>query len=331
MKEVGLRMVISICIVNYNGRDFLPACIESVLASDFSGAVEIIVIDNGSTDGSIGLVRELFPDIELIESGRNEGFAAANNKAFGRSSGSFVLFLNPDTIVQEHSLGQMVSFLEAEEGAAACGCRLYHPESGLVESSARSDPDLLPLFWNLTYIDRLFPTSPFFSRYLMTHADDREARHTDWITGACMLVRSDVFEKVGGFDARFFMYCEDIDLCYRMRQAGWSVVYYPSAAIGHYRGMSSARHRGEGEGRLSVWGARQYSRSVLLFYALHCGKTKTLILRIMLIATSLIKAAGWITVGSLMRGWRIGSSRARSYCAMSAPAFERIALGRKGD
>lgn len=324
-------MVLSVCIVNYNGRDFLPACIKSVMESDLDGGVEIVVVDNHSTDGSVELIRERFPGVTIIENERNAGFASANNRAFDSAGGRFVLFLNPDTVVPPDGLRRMVLFLEEDDGTAACGCRLFHPDTGRVESSARSDPELLPLFWNLTYIDRLFPSSPFFARYLMTHAEELETRDADWVTGACLLIRSDVFEQVGGFDPRFFMYCEDIDLCYRIRREGWRVRYYPAVSIGHYRGLSSARHRDAGEGELSLWGARQYARSVLMFYAGHYGKIKTVMLRIVLIATSLFKAACWITVGSLTRGWMKGSSRARSYCAMMAPAFSGIGPRTEGD
>ncbi len=324
-------MVLSVCIVNYNGRDFLPACIESVLESDLDGVPEIVVVDNRSTDGSVELIRERFPGVTIIENARNTGFASANNRAFDAAGGRFVLFLNPDTVVPPDGLRRMVSFLEKSEGTAACGCRLFHPDTGRVESSARSYPELLPLFWNLTYIDRLFPSSPFFARYLMTHVPELETRDADWVTGACLLIRSEVFERVGGFDSRFFMYCEDIDFCYRIRRAGWRVRYYPAVSIGHYRGLSSARHRSAGEGELSVWGARQYAESVLIFYSGHYGKIKTVMLRMILIATSLLKAACWITVGSLTRGWVKGSSRARSYCAMIEPALMEIGPRTKGD
>lgn len=324
-------MVLSVCIVNYNGGYFLPACIESVIESDIEGGLEIIVVDNGSADGSVKLVRERFPDVVLIENGRNDGFASANNRAFASAGGRFVLFLNPDTVVPPDALGRMISFLEEEEGTAACGCRLFHPDTGRVEPSARSDPELIPLFWNLTYIDRLFPSSPFFARYLMTHAPELEIRDADWVTGACLLVRSEVFRLVGGFDSRFFMYCEDIDLCYRIRRAGWRIRYYPAVSVGHYRGLSSALHRRENEGELGVWGARQYSRSVMMFYEWHYGSIKTAVLRMVLISTSLFKAVGWITVGSIVKGWKEGSSRARSYCSMMAPAFGRIQSGKGTD
>lgn len=324
-------MVLTVCIVNYNGGEFLPACIESVLESDLDSVPEIVVVDNRSTDGSMELIRKRFPGVRIIENERNTGFASANNRASDSAAGRFLLFLNPDTVVPPDGLRRMVSFLESRDGTAACGCRLIHPETGRVESSARSDPELLPLLWNLTYIDRLFPSSPFFARYLMTHAQELEERDADWVTGACLLVRSDVFEQVGGFDSSFFMYCEDIDLCYRIRRAGWRICYYPAVSIGHYRGLSSAQHRGAGEGELSIWGARQYAGSVLMFYAKHYGNMKTVLLRIVLTVTSLFKAAVWITVGSLTRGWLNGSSRARSYCAMMAPAFERIPPRTEGD
>jgi GT2 family glycosyltransferase len=323
-------MILSVCIVNYNGRDFLPACIESLFGSDMQGGFEVVVVDNGSTDGSVELVRERFPDVTIIESGRNDGFAAASNIAFDSARGGYVLFLNPDTIVPPDALRRMVDFMEGDDGTVVCGCRLYNPITGRVESSARSYPELLPLFWNLTYMDRLFPSNAFFSRYLMTSCSEYRVRDTDWVTGACMLVRADAFEQIGRFDTRYFMYCEDIDICYRVKLAGWRIRYYPDVSIGHYRGLSSARHRTEGEGELSMWGAAQFARSILLFYDEHYGTARTILLRAILIITSLFKAACWISVGSMVRGWKRGSSRAKSYCAMIVPAATRIRPHGKG-
>ena len=138
-----------------------------------------------------------------------------------------------------------------------------------------------------------------------------------------MLGRREAVERVGGFDARFFMYCEDIDLCYRIRSAGWSVYYLPDATVGHFRGQSSDRLKERGEGALSRWGARQYTRSMIRFYQQHRGGASTLLLRSILVLTSIIKAAGWLTVGAVTRGASEGWSRARSYASMVAPALSR--------
>jgi GT2 family glycosyltransferase len=318
-------MDLSVCIVNWNGGDFLPSCVRSVYEGAGNLELEVIIVDNGSTDGSAVEIERLFPEATVIDHGRNDGFAAANNIAIGRSGGRYLLFLNPDTVVDSGSIELMVSFLDEEKTAGALGCKLYHPDTGSVESSARSDPDPLPLLWNLVYIDRLFPRSPLFGRYRMSNRSEDERREVDWVTGACMLARREAIEEVGGFDTRFFMYCEDIDICLRMRTNGWKVYYLPEAEVGHYRGRSSEQLGGEGEGALSMWGAGQYTRSIIRFYRKHYGGKRTALLRVMLIITSLLKAIGWLTVGTATRGAREGWSRARSYAAMIPPALSVIA------
>lgn len=323
-------MDLSVCIVNWNGRDFLPACVGSVYVGAGGLETEVIIVDNGSTDGSAAEIKRLFPRAEVVERGRNDGFAAANNIAIGRSSGRHLLFLNPDTVVERGSIERMTAFLDTEEGIGAIGCKLYHPVTGEVESSARSHPHPVPLLWSLLYLDRLFPRSRLFGRYRMSYMPDDAPREVDWVTGACMLARREAVEMVGGFDAGFFMYCEDIDICYRIRAKGWGIHYLPDAAVGHYRGRSSGKLRGEREGALSVWGARQYARSIVRLYGKHHGVAGRILLRAILVATSLLKAAGWMTVGVLTRGIREGTSRARSYAAMIPPALSRVEPRRKG-
>lgn len=318
-------MDLSVCIVNWNGGDFLRSCVGSVYECAGSLELEVIIVDNGSTDGSAAEIGRLFPEATIIEHGRNDGFAAANNIAIDRSSGRYLLFLNPDTVADPGSIERMVSFLDEETATGALGCKLYNPITGSVESSARSNPDPLPLFWNLIYLDRLFPSNRIFGRYRMSYRSENDRREVDWVTGACMLARREAVETVGGFDARFFMYCEDIDICYRIKANGWKVYYLPEAKVGHYRGCSSEQLKGEREGALSVWGAGQYARSIIRFYRKHYGGAKTALLRAMLIFTSLLKALGWLTVGAAARGAREGWSRAQSYAAMIPPALSSVA------
>ena len=323
-------MDLSVCIVNWNGGDFLPACVRSVYECTGGLETEVIVVDNGSTDGSATEIERLFPRATVVEQGRNDGFAAANNIAIGRSRGRYLLFLNPDTVVGRGSIERMTAFLDGERSAGVIGCRLYHPVTGEPESSARSHPHPMALLWSLLYIDRLFPRSRLFGRYRMSYLPDDEPREVDWVTGACMLARREAVETVGGFDTGFFMYCEDIDICHRIRAKGWRILYLPDAAVGHYRGRSSEKLKGEREGALSVWGARQYARSMIRLYGKHHGWCERLLLRGILVATSILKAAGWMTVGAAARGIRDGWSRARSYTAMIPPALSRAERPERG-
>ncbi len=323
-------MDLSICIVNWNGGEFLRSCLDTLYGGMGDTDFEVIIVDNGSTDGSAAEAGRLFPEAMVVEHGRNDGFAAANNIAIDRSTGRYLLFLNPDTVVEPGSFERMIAFLDGEVSAGALGCTLYHPVTGAVESSARTYPDLLPLFWNLVNLDRLFPSSSFFGRYRMSHRSMDERREVDWVTGACMMVRREAVEAVGGFDDGFFMYCEDIDICYRIKADGWKIFYIPEARIGHYRGRSSERLKREGEGALSVWGARQYTKSMLRFYRKHYGHLRTAALRAVLVITSALKVIGWSTIGAATRGWREGSSRAKSYAAMIPPALSGIGSIERG-
>lgn len=324
-------MDLSVCIVNWNGGDFLPACVGSVYDGAGELEIEVIIVDNGSTDGSSVEIGKLFPQATVIEHGKNDGFAAANNIAIDRSRGRYLLFLNPDTKVERGSIERMAAYLDEEDGVGVLSCKLYHPLTGSVESSARSNPDPVPLLWNLVYLDRLFPGNRLFGRYLMSYLPDDEGREVDWVTGACMFARKEAVEAVGGFDAGFFMYCEDIDICLRIRSKGWRIYYLPEAAVGHYRGRSSEKLKGKGEGALSVWGARQYAMSIIRLYRKHYGGPGRLQLRVILVITSLFKALGWLTVGALTRGAREGWSRARSYSAMIPPALSRPGPPERGD
>ncbi|MDY7079455.1 MAG: glycosyltransferase family 2 protein [Chloroflexota bacterium] len=308
------RIDLSICIVNWNAGHFLLDCVASIQKNLIGLEYEIIIVDNASTDNSISLFQEHFPDVKVVLCARNDGFAVANNIAIARSRGRYVLLLNPDTLVYEGTLEEMVRFMDEHPFVGACGPRLVNPDSGNVEISARAFPTLLPLLWNLSYLDRLFPYSSFFSAYQMTYRRDDEIREVDWVTGACLMARRKASTQVGELDSHIFMYLEDVDWCYRFKRAGWQVFYLPMVQIAHYRGQSSKLKLKREETELGVWGTQQYTQSVLYFYHKHYGILQTCCLRIIITLTSLLKAGIWLLDGTLRGGsWRVGSGRARSY------------------
>lgn len=315
---------LSICIVNWNARNFLIDCLQSIYKSRPSLKFEIILVDNASSDNSIPLVKKKYPTIMTISSETNDGFAAGNNVAIKHSSGKFVLLLNPDTLVSPGSLDLIVKFMDSNRQIGVCGGKLFHPETGCIEASARSFPTLIPLIWHLFYLDRLFPFSPFFNKYTMNHLSSSKVREVDWVTGACLLVRREVIDQVDGLDENFFMYCEDLEWCYRIKRAGWKVFYYPSVEIAHYRGQSSKLRKNHRSDSLSVWGAQRYTSSILYFYAKHYGKRRTFLLRIIIVISSLFKAGLWLFGGCLLHSWTVLWRRAWSYLS-TIP----IALGQK--
>jgi len=320
---------LSICIVNWNAGRFLLDCIASIHASKPSLLYEIIVVDNASTDGSIEQILEAdFADVKMIANCKNNGFAAANNIAISNAIGKYVLLLNPDTLVFPDTLETLLNYMETHQNVAVCGPQLYHPVTRKIESSARSFPTLLPLFWNLSYIDRLFPQSPFFSAYMMNYLHNQDdAVPIDWLTGACLFVRRKVILEIGGLDERFFMYCEDIEWCYRFKQAGWQIVYLPSIGVAHYRGKSSKLKGTTQEEDLSVWGVQQYVYSILHLYQIHFSRWHVYTLRLILLLTALWKALLWLTGGTIAYGWPVSCKRTRSYLSAVPALFTQQSCG----
>jgi len=317
---------LSICIVNWNAEKFLIGCLESIYKNNPALKFEIIIVDNASVDNSITQVQKKFPKAKVILNKKNAGFSVGNNVAIKHSSGRYILLLNPDTLVTPGALEAMVKFMNKHQQIGVCGCRLVHPETRKIEASARSFPSLLPLLWNLSYLDRLFQSNSFFNKYLMTRLAYNKVHEVDWVTGACLIVRREVINQVGALDENIFMYCEDVEWCYRIKKAGWKVYYYPKVEIEHYRGQSSKLQDNHHDSPLSVWEAKQYSSSILYFYAKHYGKWRTFLLRCIIVLTSLFKAVLWFFFGS----WPEGRSRAMSYLSMIPIAIiKKISITRR--
>jgi GT2 family glycosyltransferase len=252
---------ISIIVVNYNTRDRLRGCLTSIARSEGVGSVETFVVDNASNDGSTEMVAVEFPWVQLVRSGANRGFAWANNVALRRARGERILLLNPDTEFGPAALAAMVAYLDAHPEAAAVGPKLVRGDGSLDLACRRSFPTPAVAFYRLSGLSRAFPHSPRFGRYNLTHLDPELEADVDAISGAFMLLRRDAIAQVGLLDERFFMYGEDLDWAYRMKERGWHIRYNPSVTVVHYKGESS---------RLA---ARQatvaFFRAMHLFYAKH--------------------------------------------------------------
>lgn len=231
-------MDLSICIVNWNTREDLARCLESIRENAGRLAYEVLVIDNGSSDGSPTLVRTRFPEVRLLANDTNRGFAAANNQGLRLARGRYVLLLNPDTEVHPRALERLVRFLDRRPDAGLVGCRIVNPD-GSLQYSCRTFPTLGAILFRGTLLGRLWPGNPYTREYLMQDWPHDMAWPVDWVSGACLAVRREVLEQVGLLDERFFMYCEDMDLARRARDAGWQVYYFPEAVVTHAIGRSS--------------------------------------------------------------------------------------------
>jgi N-acetylglucosaminyl-diphospho-decaprenol L-rhamnosyltransferase len=235
---------LSIVIVSYNTRDLLDACLASVFQSWRGEGLEVIVVDNASTDDSLALLRLRYPAVILFEEATNAGFARACNDGLRASHGRYVMLLNSDTLALDDALPRVVSFLDANPIYAACGPRLVNRD-GSVQSSGYLFTTLADILWESLGLTRSFPNSPLFNRRGLGGADLSDTREVDWVSGACLAVRREVMDDVGLLDDGFFMYDEDVDWCYRMKEAGLRVVFYPKAAIMHYGRASIVQTGGD--------------------------------------------------------------------------------------
>lgn len=234
-------MELSIVIVNWNAKDYLRNCLKSINAESEGILLEVFVVDNGSSDGSAEMLRKEFPGVMLIENKNNPGFGAANNQALKMCKNDFVLILNPDTEVLSGALKRMADFLRKNERTGAVGAKLLNADRSIQFTCARNFPSLIGEFFWLTTLIRRFPRSRIAGSYLMTYWDHKDSRQVNCISGACVMTRKKILESLGYFDEDYFMYGEDVDLCYRIKKAGWEIWYLSEAEIMHYGGVGSKR------------------------------------------------------------------------------------------
>ncbi len=235
---------IAIVIVNYNTRELLRACLASIPVGFAAGTCDIWVVDNGSSDDSLTMVRAEFPTVHAIQSDHNGGFAYANNLALRRileanDAPEYVMILNPDTVVTPGAFDILIDYLRANPTVGVVGPRLLLPDGSLDLACRRSFPTPEVSLWRMTGLSRLFPRNPRFGRYNMTFVDPNQTIAVDALVGACMLMPTAVVREVGLLDETYFMYGEDLDWCYRFKQYGWQIVYVADAIVHHVKRASS--------------------------------------------------------------------------------------------
>lgn len=224
-------------VVNYNAREHLLNCVASLLGE---GVEIVIVADNGSVDGSEAALSARYPEVKWAETGSNLGYGAAADLGAALSDSTYLLVCNPDVVLGDGCVATLRHFLEARPDVAVVGPRIVDGR-GALYPSARRFPDLLEALGH-GFLGQFWPGNPFSRRYRMNDWDHCSARTVDWVSGACFLVRRSAWEVVGGFDRAYFMYLEDVDLCWRLGGAGWAVAYEPAAQVVHVQGVSADRH-----------------------------------------------------------------------------------------
>lgn len=265
--------MLSILIVNWNVSDLLRDCLRSIERGRGDLAVEVIVVDSASQDGSVDMVATEFPWVTLLPQTENVGFPRGNNIALAQARGDYLLLLNPDTVVLDDALAEMVAYLRAHPDVGAVGPQLLNPD-GSVQSSRRRFPTLATGFFESTWLEGLAPA--VLRRYYALDLPDDATAEVEWLTGACIMVPRAVYERVGGLDEAYFMYSEELDWCRRIVAAGWRVVYHPAARVVHHVGKSSeqavtARHI-------------NFQRAKLRYFRKYHGRAAAGVLRLFLLA-----------------------------------------------
>ena len=256
-----VNMELSVIIVSYNTKDLLQNCLKSIFEQTKEIGFDVWVVDNDSSDGSADMVEAKFPLVNLIRNPVNGGFAQANNLVLKQCTGDYVLILNPDTIIPENTFKKVIDFLQQHSDAGAVGCKLIKADGRLDIACKSGFPTPWNSFCKATGLDRLFPKSKFFGGYNLTYLDENETHAVDCLVGAFMMLPRTVMEQVGYLDEAFFMYGEDIDWCYRIKKAGYSIYYYPGTYIWHYKRESSKKE--------STKTIRYFHKAMYIYYNKH--------------------------------------------------------------
>jgi len=284
---------LSVVILNWNTAALLEQSLDTLVGTQSAIEYEIVVVDNNSTDNSREMVADKFPSVRLIANPTNLGFGAGNNVAVPQTSGRWILFLNSDTTVLPDALTKLVQFADSSDDIGIVGAKLLNPD-GSLQYSCRQYPNLGTGFFRNTPLGRLFPKNKFAADYLMKEYDHLSPRDVDWVSGAALCIRRRLVEQISAFDEDFFMYCEDVDLCWRANHApfpddktrNWRVAYCPDAIITHHIGKSSDL--------VPTRMTYEFHRSQYLFYKKHYAATMPFYLRPMVSVGIALRASGQV-------------------------------------
>jgi hypothetical protein len=281
---------VSIIIVNYNSFKLLQDCLESIFKHSTGCGFEIIVIDNNSSEGHVDDVVRDFDEITLIKNKINKGFGAANNQGLAIAKGKYVLFLNNDTILFENTIKKVFDFAETLNENSIIGCKLLNKDKSL-QHSVYDFPSLLNVFTSNFFLYSLFPKSKLFNKYHLMNRKINETTKVDVVTGAFLFGTKEKLKEIGGFDERFFFYNEETDLCYRFKQNGGKIFYYPQTAIIHLKG---------GTAKKSGWFAyKNQSLSTIKFFQKHFSRFNFIVALVLHYIGIFIRIPTFLLIGIL--------------------------------
>ena len=266
-------MDLSIIIVNWKVKDLLKKCLQSIFEQTKNISFEVFVVDNASSDGSVEMVREKFPQVDLIASSENLGFAKGNNLAIKKSRGRYILLLNPDTEILDNALEKMVRFMDAHLDCGISGCNLLNPDLSL-QPSVRAFPNLASQAFILLKIHHLLPHTKTIYKYLVQNFDYEKTQEVEQVMGAFMMIRREVVDKIGLLDENFWIWFEEVDFCKRAKSAGWEILYTPEAKIIHHFGQSFKQAMG-------VKKQKDFNRSLSYYFKKHETRGEWLAIQIL--------------------------------------------------
>lgn len=289
-------MDLSIIVVNWNVCDLLRRCLASIEANRGDLSLEVIVIDNASSDDSVPMVEREFSQVRLVASRENLGYTGGNNLGAKKAQGRYLFILNPDTEIVGDALKQMVAYLDENPQVAVVGPQLLYPD-GSIQPSRRRFPQLAMAFIDdsVPFGRRWFPNSKLEQAFLMADSPDDEIQSVDWLVGAALMIRREVWQKVGPLDDQFFMYFEELDWCKRCRSMGWEIHYLPQAQVIHHHGAAS----GQIPARKRIY----LNRSKIIYFGKHFGAVWATLIRLFLLMNF-----GWVMIVELVK-WAVDHRR----------------------
>ena len=286
---------VAVVIVSYDVRDLLAGCLTSL---DGQGeSLEVVVVDNASRDGSAEMVAADFPNASLIQNHENRGFGAAANQGIAATVAPYVLSLNPDTVLHPGAISGLIAYLDQHPEVGAVGPKILRQDGSLDLASRRSFPSPTVALLRLSLLSRLFPRSRRLARYNLTDRSPDVPQEIDAGTGACLMFRRAALAQVGVYDDAFFMYGEDLDLCFRLKEAGWKVMYWPASVVVHYKGRSSRQ-------RSSAM-IREFHRSMWIFFSKHYRRNTPAPVAALIYAGIELRSTGLLLANAVRRDKRV--------------------------